>query len=229
MVASATSSGVVVFTALGQPGDLPDPNNWAGNVAPSAGSSVLFRVSATIQAPFTVHRLTATGRGTVMIENTSTTTSDNHYTSFEVNGGSVTVFTSSSTLQDAGGCLIGVDSSGTLVVQGNAASRNHPLFDRLVSGRAGAARASGRSSCAGAGHRRAELAVEHRGSSFAAARATCRQRVTECPWSRRSRSPRCVPGGIRAGYLQAVIFRGGTSQPDTRAEPAEITCTLRQG
>ena len=125
MVASASSPGVMVYTGLGQSGDLQDPNNWAGDMAPSAGASVLFPISVTIQAPFTVHGFTANGNGTVTIESLLTATADTHYTSFEVNGGSATVFTSSATLHDAGGCLIGVDSSGALVARGNAALRSH--------------------------------------------------------------------------------------------------------
>lgn len=113
-----------VFTGHGQSGNWNDPNNWDGNKAAS-GAVTLVPMSTTMNGSFAARTLMMLGQETVTVNGAITTSSLDPCTSFMVCAGANAVFAPTSTLNVAGGIVVGARSVGTLTVQGSGSGSAH--------------------------------------------------------------------------------------------------------
>ena len=119
------------YTGLGQNGNWSDPANWAGGVpAANTNSIALFQMGATLNTSFTAGSFMAFGNEAITINGTLNTLSTNICTNMMVCDYATATFSPTSTLNAAGGMVVGVDSVGTLVANGNATS--HATLNTVV-------------------------------------------------------------------------------------------------
>ena len=130
-MASASPVTTSKFTGLGQSGNWSDPANWAGGVpAANASSIAFFQMGATLNNSFTAGAFMAFGTESITINGTLNTLSPNVCTNMMVCDYATATFSATSTLNAAGGMVVGVDSVGTLIANGNATS--HATLNTVV-------------------------------------------------------------------------------------------------
>jgi T5SS/PEP-CTERM-associated repeat protein len=117
-------AGTISYSGLGQAGNWADPANWVGGVPATLRSIVLIPVNATLNGAITVRQMMMLGDEQVTVNGTLTTRSDGPCKSFMVCEDAVATFTPTSTLQDNGGLIVGVDDVGTLIAQGTASAHS---------------------------------------------------------------------------------------------------------
>jgi len=115
-------AGTKIFTGAGQAGNWSDPMNWAGDRAPVVNGVALIPVSATLNGSFSIHQLMLLGNEAVTVNGVVNTANTNLCTAFMVCADAVATFTPASTLNDAGGLIVGNISTGTLIAQGTPAA-----------------------------------------------------------------------------------------------------------
>jgi len=117
-------AGTIIYSGLGQAGDWADPANWQGGWPADFQSIVLIPVNATLNGAITVRQMMMLGDETVTVNGALTTRSDGPCKSFMICEDAVATFTPTSSLQDNGGLIVGIDDAGTLIAEGNAAARS---------------------------------------------------------------------------------------------------------
>ncbi len=119
-MANTLPADLVAFNGQGQATNWSDPANWVGGTVPTDVSSVaLIPVSATLNASFTTGSVMLLGNETVTVNGTLTTLSPGFCTSFMVCNGAVATFSPTSTLNDAGGLIVGNINAGVMTAQGS--------------------------------------------------------------------------------------------------------------
>ena len=132
----AFPAGTKIFTGAGQSGNWADPMNWQGDAAAKSNSIVVVPTNAILNGAFTTRQLMFLGQEQVTINGALTTLGTGLCTSFMVCDYAVATFTSSSSLQDHGGLLVGNDSVGTLIAESKASAHSTLV---TVSGKLGKA------------------------------------------------------------------------------------------
>ncbi len=115
-----------MFTGKGQAGNWADPNNWSGSGATPTSFDVI-PVSTVENGAFTARILMFLGQEQVTVNGGLTTTSPGGCISFMVCEGANATFTPTSSLNDAGGMIVGNDGVGSLLAQGTAGGQHSTL------------------------------------------------------------------------------------------------------
>ncbi len=123
-MASTSTPTISTYTGLGQNGNWSDPANWSGNAAPAANVSsvALFAMNATLNNSFTAGSIMMLGVEAITVNGTLNTLSPNACTNFMICNGATTTFSPTSTLNAAGGMIVGVRENGVMIANGNATS-----------------------------------------------------------------------------------------------------------
>ena len=130
-MASTTPTTTSKYTGLGQSGNLSDPANWSGGVPAANASSIAFLgMNATLNNSFTAGSFMVFGDEAIAINGTLNTLSTDVCTNMMVCDHAVVTFAPTATLNAAGGMVVGVDSVGTLIANGNGSQ--HATLNTVV-------------------------------------------------------------------------------------------------
>jgi T5SS/PEP-CTERM-associated repeat protein len=128
----ASSVNVRLYTGHGQSGLWSDPANWTNGIVPGKTDLALIQQSAVLNGPIDVGTIMLLGTETDTINGAIETESTNTCESFMVCDQAVANFMPGSSLIDAGGFEVGVDSVGTATIDGAAGGMAAATADTTV-------------------------------------------------------------------------------------------------
>jgi T5SS/PEP-CTERM-associated repeat protein len=113
-------SKTITFSGKGQAGDLSDPSNWTGDVAPGVNDTALITmdVGGPVDGTFSVNNMMLLGTETITFSGTLNTAGVGNCKGLMVCDGAVADFTSGATLNDGNVLIVGNDAVGTLLAEG---------------------------------------------------------------------------------------------------------------
>jgi T5SS/PEP-CTERM-associated repeat protein len=117
-------AGTKTYTGLGQSGNWSDPNNWGGVTAAGASNVALFQMSATENGSFTARQLMFLGTESITVNGALSSLSPGLCASFMVCDQATLTLKPTGSITSAGGLIVGNDSVGTLIAQGNSAAHS---------------------------------------------------------------------------------------------------------
>jgi len=116
--------GTRLYTGLGQSGNWSDPNNWGGGTAAGASNIALFEMSATENGSFTARQLMFLGTESITVNGALTSVSPGLCASFMVCDQATLTLKPTGSITSAGGLIVGNESVGTLIAQGNSTAHS---------------------------------------------------------------------------------------------------------
>jgi T5SS/PEP-CTERM-associated repeat protein len=112
------------YTGHGSSGNFADAANWSGSGGIDANSIATVGMDATVGGTVTVAQLMLLGREAVTLNGTLNALWQGPCRGFMVCDNAVATFAPTAVLNDAGGFVVGVDSTGTLIAQGHGATHS---------------------------------------------------------------------------------------------------------
>jgi len=111
----------ITFSGKGQAGNLLDPHNWTGSVAPGVNDTALItkNVGGPVAGTFSVNNMMLLGTETITFTGTLDTAGVGACQGLMVCAGAVAAFAPGATLNDGNVLIVGNDAVGTLLAQGS--------------------------------------------------------------------------------------------------------------
>ncbi len=116
----------IKFSGDGLAGNLLDPNNWVGGVAPGVNDTALIteNVGGPVGGTFSVNNMMLLGTETITFTGTLDTAGVGACTGLMVCDGAVAVFAPGATLNDGNVLIVGNDAVGTLLADGTGTTQS---------------------------------------------------------------------------------------------------------